>query len=105
MSSSFLGALGGSLGVLLELNRNNIANDRDVESKLGLSLLGAVPLIKSEDKNVEGLGFSEYINNPDSQFSEAELQLGRAFQQILKKLYFFFLNGCKNFRGPLHAPE
>ena len=62
---------GTGLGVLLELNRNNIANDRDVESKLGLSLLGAVPLIKSDDQNDEGLGFSEYINNPDSQFSEA----------------------------------
>jgi uncharacterized protein involved in exopolysaccharide biosynthesis len=41
---------GTGLGVLLELNRNNIANDRDVESKLGLSMLGAVPLIKSEDQ-------------------------------------------------------
>jgi hypothetical protein len=62
---------GIGLGVFLELNRNNIANDRDVELSLGLSCLGVVPLVKSETTKSDDLAFQEYISNPDSQFSEA----------------------------------
>jgi len=92
---------GTGLGVLLELNRNNIANDRDVESKLGLSLLGAVPLVKSEDQNGEGLGFNEYLNNPDSQFSEAirSLRTSLTLQSYSQNAHRFMFTSAQPSEG------
>lgn len=70
MASLFSGI---GLGVLLELNRNNIANERDVETSLGLACLGAVPMARLEDQSGQNdriSSFQEYIANPASQFSE-----------------------------------
>lgn len=92
---------GIGLGVLLELNRNNIANDRDVETNLGLSCLGAVPTIKSEDQSDEGLAFHEYIANPNSQFSEAirSLRTSLTLQSISQNAHRFMITSAKSGEG------
>lgn len=65
---SFSASVG--LGLVFELTSNTIKSGEDVEKKLGMPLLGYLPLLAG---NVEqpGLTFLEYINNPESRFSEA----------------------------------
>lgn len=65
---SFGFALGA--GLLRELSSNTISTGEDVEKKLGMTLLGYLPLIEN-NTNVEGLTFHEYLENPESRFSEA----------------------------------
>ncbi len=69
---AFILSFGLSMGVglLFELTSNRITSGDDVEKKLGTELLGYLPLI-SGDTEVEGLPFREYLDNPESRFSEA----------------------------------
>lgn len=59
-----------SIGLFFELTSNTLATGDDVEKKLNMPLLGFLPLIAHEGDE-PGLTFSEYINNPESRFSEA----------------------------------
>ena len=65
-------SLGASiaLGLVFELTSNTITSGEDVEKKLGMSLLGYLPLVPG-DTEQPGLTFKEYVNNPESRFSEA----------------------------------
>ena len=58
------------VGLLFELTRNTITSGEDIEKKLGVELLGYLPLIAG--KALEpGLTLKEYIEHPESRFSEA----------------------------------
>lgn len=65
-------SLGASigLGLAFELTSNTIKSGEDVEKKLGMPLLGYLPLV-SGDTEQPGLTFKEYVYNPESRFSEA----------------------------------
>lgn len=65
---SFSAAVG--LGLVFELTNNTIRSGEDVEKKLGVPLLGYLPLLAGKIEQ-PGLTFFEYINNPESRFSEA----------------------------------
>lgn len=65
---SFGFALGA--GLLVEMSSNTISTGEDVEKKLGMSVLGYLPLVDG-DIDTEGLTFREYLENPESRFSEA----------------------------------
>ncbi|MBT4160563.1 MAG: polysaccharide biosynthesis tyrosine autokinase [Gammaproteobacteria bacterium] len=58
------------IGLLFELTSNTISTGDDVEKKLGVPLLGYLPLIKNEAQK-PGMTLDEYLNNPESRFSEA----------------------------------
>lgn len=59
------------IGLVFELTNNTITTGEDVEKKLNMPLLGYLPLI-AEGKNPKpGLTLLEYIENPESRFSEA----------------------------------
>jgi len=64
-----LGAAVG-LGLVFEMTSNTITSGEDVEKKLGMPLLGYLPLVDG-DVDEPGLSFNEYINNPESRYSEA----------------------------------
>ncbi|MBO6555181.1 MAG: polysaccharide biosynthesis tyrosine autokinase [Pseudomonadales bacterium] len=66
---SFGFALGA--GLLRELSSNTVSTGEDVERKLGKTLLGYLPLVDGKNTDVEGLTFYEYLENPESRFSEA----------------------------------
>lgn len=58
------------VGLLFELTRNTVTSGEDIEKKLGVELLGYLPLIAG--KALEpGLTLKEYIEHPESRFSEA----------------------------------
>lgn len=59
-----------SLGLVFELTSNTITSGEDVEKKLGMPLLGYLPMLAG-DIEQPGLTFNEYIHNPESRFSEA----------------------------------
>jgi capsular exopolysaccharide synthesis family protein len=59
-----------ALGLVFELTSNTITTAEDVEKKLGMPLLGYLPLLAG-DITQAGLTFNEYIHNPESRFSEA----------------------------------
>ncbi len=59
------------IGVFFELTSNTLTTGDDVERKLGVPLLGYLPLIHQQKYHKEGLTFKEYIENPHSRFSEA----------------------------------
>lgn len=65
-------SLGASvaLGLAFELTSNTITSAEDVEKKLGMPLLGYLPLLAGDIEQA-GLTFNEYIHNPESRFSEA----------------------------------
>ncbi len=65
-------SLGASvaLGLVFELTSNTITSGEDVEKKLGMPLLGYLPLLAGDIEQA-GLTFNEYIHNPESRFSEA----------------------------------
>lgn len=58
------------VGLLFELTRNTLGSADDVEKKLGKPFLGYLPLIKSGTLR-PGIVLAEYMNNPQSRFSEA----------------------------------
>lgn len=60
-----------ALGLVSELANNTITSGEDVEKKLNRPLLGYLPLIQNVDTSIAGLTFREYIDNPESRFSEA----------------------------------
>ena len=59
------------IGLLLELTRNTINTTDDVEKKLSVPLIGFLPLINDGVSPPSGLAYEEYLNNPNSRFSEA----------------------------------
>lgn len=59
-----------ALGLVMELASNTITSGEDVEKKLGMPLLGYLPLIPGSNGK-PGSTYHEYLNNPESRFSEA----------------------------------
>jgi capsular exopolysaccharide synthesis family protein len=60
-----------AIGLMFELTSNKLTTGDDVEKKLNAPLLGYLPLIQRNGEAAPGLTLDEYINNPDSRFSEA----------------------------------
>lgn len=58
------------IGLLFELTSNKISSVDDVEKKLGVPLIGFLPLIAG-GRDRPGTTLREYLTNPHSRFSEA----------------------------------
>ncbi len=65
------GGLAVGIGLFFELTNNTLLSGEDVERKLGMPLVGYLPLIAGHAEDEEGLTYAEYIHNPESRFSEA----------------------------------
>jgi len=58
------------IGLLFELTSNKVSSVDDVEKKLGVPLIGFLPLIAG-GRDRPGTPIREYLGNPQSRFSEA----------------------------------
>lgn len=72
LALSLMGGIG--LGVLVELNRNTLANQDEVEKNLGVACVGVLPLLESED-NLDEVNSARllevYVKEPHAFLSEA----------------------------------
>ena len=65
---------GVGLGILLELIDNTFKSPEDVEQKLGMEVLGVLPLISEhqiDDQEIENIGHHYYARQSTSTFAEA----------------------------------
>jgi len=67
---SLIGSVG--LGILIELNRNTILQPEEIETHLGITSLGMLPLITdTDDSEHHNLALNEYQSKQNSLFAEA----------------------------------